>query len=209
MQINKRTTQCWTLQRLIHTEKVSKVGELRGVQWIQRSLHREGGLLPVLLVWVIVPERNLFSQLVLESVFDERCCWWEVCFGRWEKGKHICRSEELMVKARDQERADFNMFGLQEYFFPPFPYSGNSTMGLLWAKSCFYSVFWDLQWQKNTSFTDSWTQWRQESGLNGESSIDTYTWCIRTYICTVVCEIDSCWEVAYNPGSPAWCCVMT
>ena len=25
-----------------------------------------------------------------------------------------------MVKARDQERADFNMFGLQEYFFHPF-----------------------------------------------------------------------------------------
>ena len=71
MQINKRTTQCWTLQRLIHTEKVSKVGELRGVQWIQRRLHREGGLLPILLVWVIVPERNLFSQLVLES-----CFWW-------------------------------------------------------------------------------------------------------------------------------------
>ena len=75
-----------------------------------------------------------------------------------------------MVKARDQERADFNMFGLQEYFFPPFPYSGNSTMGLLWAKSCFLLSLLGLAVAEkyllhglvDTVEAGEWAEWRKQ-----------------------------------------------
>ena len=179
---------------------MSKVGELRGLQRIQRSLHREGGLLPVLLALVIVPGRNLFSQLVLES-----CFWW---LGGGKRGSKFVTRRNSWLKQETKKQQIFNSFGLQGYFFHSF-LTQETQPQACFGQSHFYSVFWDLQWQKNTSFTDSCTQWRRDSGMNGESSIDTYTWWIYTCICTVVCEIDSWWEVAYNPGSPAWCCVMT
>ena len=40
-----------------------------------------------------------------------------------------------MIKARDQETADLQQFWTAGVFFPFFPYSRNTTTGLLWAKS--------------------------------------------------------------------------
>ena len=73
-----------------------------------------------------------------------------------------------MVKARDQETADLQQFWTAEVFFPSFPYSRNTTTGLLWAKSFLLSLLrlagaekYLLHRLVDTMQEGEWDEWRK------------------------------------------------